>query len=44
MAIRQAEALAARRVVARSLEQLDLYPERLIGDSACGSAEMLSPA
>jgi len=41
-AIRQAETLAARRMVERSLERFDLYPERLIGDSAYGSAEMLN--
>jgi transposase len=41
-AIRQAETLAARRMVERSLVHFDLYPERLIGDSAYGSAEMLN--
>jgi transposase len=41
-AIRQAEILAARRMIDRSLEHFDLYPERLIGDSAYGSAEMLN--
>jgi hypothetical protein len=41
-AIRQAEMLAAKRMIERSLEQFDLYPERLIGDSAYGSAEMLN--
>jgi transposase len=41
-AIRQAETLAARRMVERTLELFDLYPERLIGDSAYGSAEMLN--
>jgi hypothetical protein len=41
-AIRQAEMLAAKRIIERSLEQFDLYPERLIGDSAYGSAEMLN--
>src|ERR1700756_5501780 len=41
-AIRQAEVLAAKRMIERSLEQFDLYPERLIGDSAYGSAEMLN--
>jgi len=40
-AIRQAETLAARRMVERTLGLFDLYPERLIGDSAYGSAEML---
>ena len=40
-AIRQAEVLAAKRMIERSLERFDLYPERLIGDTAYGSAEML---
>jgi hypothetical protein len=41
-AIRQAEILAAKRMIERSLENFDLYPERLIGDTAYGSAEMLN--
>jgi transposase len=41
-AIRQAEVLAAKRMIERSLEHFDLYPERLIGDTAYGSAEMLN--
>src|SRR6202045_4750312 len=40
-AIRQAELLAGKRMVERPHEGFDLYPERLIGDSAYGSAEML---
>src|SRR6202790_4188101 len=40
-AIRQAEILAAKRMIERSLEHFHLYPERLIGDTAYGSAEML---
>jgi transposase len=40
-AIRQAEVLAAKRMVERSLEGFDLYPEKLIGDTAYGTAEML---
>src|SRR5437764_10560096 len=40
-AIRQAEILAAKRMIERSLEHFDLDPERLIGDTAYGSAEML---
>ena len=40
-AIRQAEVLAAKRMIERSLERFDLYPARLLGDSAYGSAEML---
>jgi transposase len=41
-AIRQAEILAAKRMIERSLENFDLYPGRLIGDTAYGSAEMLN--
>jgi hypothetical protein len=41
-AIRQAEILAARRMIERSMECFNLYPARLIGDSAYGSAEMLN--
>ena len=41
-AIRQAEILAAKRMIERSLEHFDLDPERLIGDTAYGSAEMLN--
>jgi IS5 family transposase len=41
-AIRQAEILAAKRMVERSLGHFDLDPERLIGDTAYGSAEMLN--
>ena len=41
-AIRQAEILAAKRMVERSIERFDLCPTRLIGDSAYGSAEMLN--
>ncbi|MGY3591367.1 hypothetical protein ACVIGB_009052 [Bradyrhizobium sp. USDA 4341] len=40
-AIRQAEMLAAKRMIERSLERFDLYPSRLLGDSGYGSAEML---
>jgi transposase len=40
-AIRQAEVLAAKRMIERSLERFDLYPGRILGDSAYGSAEML---
>lgn len=40
-AIRQAEVLTAKRMIERSLERFDLYPRRLLGDSAYGSAEML---
>jgi transposase len=41
-AIRQAEILAAKRMIERTIERFDLYPQRLIGDSAYGSAEMLN--
>ena len=40
-AIRQAEVLAAKRMIERSMERFDLYPARLLGDSAYGSADML---
>src|SRR5215467_15353636 len=41
-AIRQAEVLAAKRMVERSLEGFDLHPAKLIGDTAYGTAEMLN--
>ena len=41
-AIRQAEVLAAKRMIERSLEAFALDPARLIGDTAYGSAEMLN--
>jgi transposase len=40
-AIRQAEVLAAKRMIERSIERFDLHPAKLMGDSAYGSAEML---
>ena len=40
-AIRQAEVLAAKRMIERSMDGFGLYPARLMGDSAYGSAEML---
>jgi hypothetical protein len=40
-AIRQAEVLAAKRMVERSMDCFGLYPARLMGDSAYGSPEML---
>jgi transposase len=40
-AIRQAEVLAAKRMIERAMERFDLYPARLMGDSAYGSADML---
>ena len=40
-AIRQAEVHAARRMIERSMERFDLYPAKLMGDSAYGSADML---
>ena len=33
--------LAAKRMIERAMERFDLYPARLMGDSAYGSAEML---
>jgi len=41
-AIRQAEVLAAKRMVERALDRCDLYPEKLIGDTGYGAAEMLN--
>src|SRR3954464_2508095 len=41
-AIRQAEVLAAKRMIERARDRFDLCPKRLLGDSAYGSAEMLS--
>jgi hypothetical protein len=40
-AIRQAEVTAAKRMIERTMDRFDLYPARLAGDSAYGSAEML---
>jgi len=40
-AIRQAEVLAAQRMLERTRDRFDLCPKRLLGDSAYGSAEML---
>jgi hypothetical protein len=40
-AIRQAEVLAARRMIERTAQNLALQPRRLLGDRACGSAELL---
>jgi hypothetical protein len=40
--IRQAENRAARDMVARTLDRFRLYPERLVADTAYGSAEMLA--
>src|ERR1700729_1564471 len=41
-AIRQAEVLAAKRMIERTAKNVALHPCRLLGDSAYGSAEMLS--
>jgi transposase len=41
-AIRQAEVRAAKRMIERAIDRFDLHPARLLGDSAYGSAEMLS--
>ena len=35
------EVLAAKRMIERSMQRFDLYPARLLGDSAYGSADML---
>src|ERR1700722_4161527 len=40
-AIRQAEVLAAKRMIERSMERFGLHPVKLMGDSAYGSADML---
>jgi IS5 family transposase len=40
-ALRQAEVTAAKRTIERIEQRFDLYPERLAGDAAYGSAEML---
>lgn len=39
--IRQAENKAARDMIERTRERFGLYPERLVGDTGYGSAEML---
>jgi transposase len=40
-AIRQAEVLAAKRMIERTAKTFALHPSRLLGDSAYGSADML---
>ena len=40
-AIRQAEVLAAKRMIGRTAESFALHPSKLLGDSAYGSADML---
>jgi transposase len=40
-AVRQAEVTAAKTMIERTEERFGLYPERLAGDTAYGSAEML---
>ncbi len=40
--IRQAENKAARDMIGRTLDRFDLYPERLVADTAYGGAEMLA--
>ena len=40
-AIRQAEVLAARRMIERTAKNFALQPSKLLGDSAYGSADML---
>ncbi len=41
-AIRQAEILAAKRMVRRAMDRFNLCPARLIGDTAYGTADMLN--
>jgi transposase len=41
-AVRQAEVTAAKTMIERADQRFHLYPERLAGDSAYGSAEMLA--
>ncbi len=41
-AVRQAEMTAAKTMIERAHEKLDLWPERLIADTGYGSAEMLN--
>src|SRR6201996_6200984 len=40
-AIRQAEVLAAKRMIERTAKNFALHPSRLLGDSPYGSADML---
>ena len=40
-AVRQAKVTAAKTMIERTEERFGLYPERLAGDTAYGSAEML---
>jgi len=40
-AIRQAEVLAAKRMIERTAKKVALHPSRLLGDNAYGSADML---
>jgi len=40
-AVRQAEVTAAKTMIERTEQRFDLYPERLAGDTAYGSADML---
>src|SRR6202035_2857670 len=41
-AVRQAEVTAQRRMIDRTQERFDLWPERLAGDAGYGSAENLA--
>ena len=41
-AVRQAEVAAAKTMIERAHDDLDLWPERLIADTGYGSAEMLN--
>jgi transposase len=41
-AVRQAEVTAAKRMIERTLDRFDLWPEKLAADTGYGSAEMLA--
>jgi transposase len=41
-AVRQAEVTAAKRMIERTIERFGTWPEKLIADTAYGSAEMLA--
>ena len=41
MAVRHTEVTAAKTMIERAHDRLDLWPERLIADAGYGSAEML---
>jgi hypothetical protein len=41
-AVRQAEVIAAKRMIERAHDELGLWPRKLIADTGYGSAEMLA--